>query len=57
MQKVHSKKLHWSNAQDTSNGDAVQWRNSVAQSQTADGGQNLIFTENKTENTCSFLWF
>ncbi len=43
MQKVHSKKSHWSNAWDTSNGDAVQWRNSVLQSQTADGGQNLIF--------------
>jgi hypothetical protein len=53
MQKVHSKKLHWSNAQDTSNGDAVQWRNSVAQSQTADGGQNLKITLNKTAKTCS----
>ncbi len=53
MQKVHSKKSHWSNAQDTSNGDGVQWRNSVLQSQTADGGQNLIFTSNKTVKTCS----
>jgi hypothetical protein len=44
MQKVHSKKSDWSHAQDTSNGDAVQWHNSVLQSQTAYGGLNLIFT-------------
>jgi phospholipase/lecithinase/hemolysin len=44
MQKSHSKKSNWSYAQDTSNGDSVQWHNSVLQSQTAYGGQNLIFT-------------
>jgi hypothetical protein len=44
MQKSHSKNSDWSYAQDTSNGDSVQWRNSVLQSQTAYGGQNLIFT-------------
>ncbi len=44
MQKSHSKKSDWSYAHDTSNGDSVQWRNSVLQSQTASGGQNLIFT-------------
>ncbi len=44
MQKLHSKKSDWSYAQDTSNGDYVQWRNSVLQSQTAYGGQNLILT-------------
>jgi hypothetical protein len=44
MQKLHSKKSDWSYAQDTSNGDSVQWRNLVLQSQTAYGGKNLIFT-------------
>jgi hypothetical protein len=44
MQKSHSKKSDWSYAQDTSNGDSVQWHNSVLQRKTAYGGQNLIFT-------------
>jgi hypothetical protein len=44
MQKSHSKKSKWSYAQDTSNGDSVQWHNSVLQSQTAYGGPNLNFT-------------
>jgi hypothetical protein len=44
MHKSHSTKSDWSYAQDTSNADSGQWRNSVLQSQTAYGGQNLIFT-------------
>jgi hypothetical protein len=35
MQKVHSEKSDWSYAQDTSNGDAVHWHNSVLQRPTA----------------------
>ncbi len=44
MQKSHSTKSGWSYALDTSNGDSVRWRNLVLQSQTAYGGQNLIFS-------------
>ncbi len=44
VQKSHSRKSDWSYTQDTSTGDSVHWCNLVLQSQTAYGGQNLIFT-------------
>jgi hypothetical protein len=49
MQKLHSKKLDWSYAQDTSNGDSVQWRNSVLHSQTCIWRTKSDFYLNKSD--------